>query len=270
MPPQSIQADVNQVLNRVERYLQAGALDRALSECELAIQMAPDLATAYTFRGLIYDEMGQVEKALADYREALRLDPGSEDAQDFLKSLEQEIEEGFQESSTKHHLDQALAYALNDEPERALEECELARNAMPEIAIAYNYLGLILEELEQLKSAIEAYQEAVRLNPRFYAARENLGNARLKLEENQYRQVALPNWGGTEGKESWLDDEREIIWDFDENQDIEIPENSEPVPGWIYLNDKGFLMVGWPGHRIRPGRSGYDPLELTNKEAGNI
>jgi len=137
-------------------------------------------------------------------REIHRLNPKSQDARDYPKLMEQGTEEEFQKSSAKYHLDQALAFTLNDEAERALEECELARNDMPEIAIAYNYLGLILEELEQLESAIESYLKAIRLNPRFFAARENLGNARLKQEEEQYRQASLQNWEETNGEDSSL------------------------------------------------------------------
>ena len=227
----------------------------------------PDLAAAYIYRGLIYDEMGQAEKALADYREALRLDPTSEDARDYLKSMEQELEVAYQKSSTKQHLDQALAYALDDEPERALEECRLARDGMPEIATAYNYLGLILEGLEQVEFAIEAYLKAVQLNPRFYAARENLANARLNLEEEQYRQAPLQEWDGTDGEDSALDDEEETTGNFNEDQDTNTPDYGDPLPGWIYLDEKSYLLVGWPAHRFRPGRSGYDPLDTDFEQA---
>ena len=202
-------------------------------------------------------------------REVRRINPKSQEAWDYPKSTEQGTEEDFLKSSTKFHLDQALAYALNDEPERALEECGLARNAMPEIAIAYNYLGLILEQLGQVEPAIEAYLKAIQLKPRFNAARENLANARLKLEAEQYRQASLQNRDGTNGEDSSPDDKEDIPWDFDETEDTKIPGNGDPAPGWIYLDEKSFLLAGWPGHRIRPGRTGYDPLD-TDFEAAHI
>lgn len=254
----------------MDSYWQAGDLDVALSECELVIQITPDLAMADHYRGQIYEEIGQLENAISDYQEAIRLDPGLEDVWDNLKRVERDIEEEYQRSSTKQHLNQALAYAYNDEPERALEECKLARQTMPGIAIAYNYLGMIYEELTQLESAIDAYLESIRLNPRFYAARENLSNARLKQEEEQYRQVALENWEGMqEEHDSWFSGENEIITDSDESQDLEIPEKNNSVPGWLYMDEKDFLLIGWPGHRTRPGRTGYDPLE-TDFEAAHM
>jgi tetratricopeptide (TPR) repeat protein len=102
-----------------------------------------------------------------------------------MLSVELGIEEEFQDSITKRHLDEALEYAYNDEPEKALEECEIAKSTMPSISIACNYLGMILETLNQLEPAIDSYLKAIEFIPRFYAARENLGNARVNLEEEQ-------------------------------------------------------------------------------------
>jgi len=268
VPPQSIQAQIKQVFNRVDSFRQAGELDKALIECEFAIQMAPDRAIAFNYRGLIYDELGQLGKAIADYQEAIRLDPDMENAWDNLISVEREIEEQFQQSSTKQHLDQALAYAYNEEPEKAFQECELARQTMPGIAIAYNYLGMILEELGQLETAIETYLKAIRLNPRFYAARENLGNARLKFEEELARQAALEDWDAAQ-EESWCVEEAEISQSVAEPQDPEKPEKDNPIPVRLYLDEKAFMLVGWPGFRTRPGRSGYDPLD-TDFEAAHM
>jgi tetratricopeptide (TPR) repeat protein len=260
VPPQSIQKQVGQVLSNVDRYFEAGELEKALSECELAIQMKPDLAIAYYSRGEIYDEMGQLENAITNYQTAVRLDPEFEEAWDNLLSLEKDLEAEFQGSTVKQHLDQALEFVNKDEPERALEECELTRPTLPSIALAYNYLGMILEELEQLEPAIDAYLKAIQLNPRFYAARENLGNARVRFEEEQYLLVAAESQ--VERRE---EDETWIEWD--ESQVAEILETDNPIPGWLYLNEKAFLLTGWAGHRNRPGRSGYDPLETDFEEA---
>jgi tetratricopeptide (TPR) repeat protein len=268
LPPESVRAQVEQLLDRVESYWKAGELDKALSDCELAIQMAPDSAAAYNYRGLIYDDLGQFEKAIADYQKALQLEPGLEDARDNLEIAAKEIEEEFQHSSAKGHLDQALAYTYDDQPGMALEECELARQSMPAVAIAYNYLGLILEELEQVEPAMDAYLRAVRLNPRFYAARENLANAKVKLEAEQYRKARLGDLERQQGEEEsrpW--DEDALASDLDESQGLESYENEDAIPGWVYMDEKAFILPGWPGHRTRLGRSGYDPLDLDFEEA---
>ena len=125
---------------------------------------------------------------------------------------------------------------------------------MPSIAIAYNYLGLILQTLDRLEPAIEAYLKAIQLNPRFYPARENLANARVLWEEEQY--LRMTNAALNENEEAI-----ESNIEFARSPDDEIVEGKNPLPGWRYLDANAFLLPGWPGHRTRPGRSGYDPLE---------
>jgi tetratricopeptide (TPR) repeat protein len=260
VPPQSIQKQVAQVLSNVDRYLETGELIKALDECERAIKMNPELAIAYNQRGLVFDEMGRFEKAIANYQAAVHLDPELKDAWFNLSSVEKELEEDFQQSATRQHLDLAREYADNDETEKALEECALAGQAMPSIALAYNYLGMILEELGQLEPAIDAYLKAIQLNPRFYVARENLGNARVRFEEEQYLHIAMQD------RNEALK-EHEISTEFDEAEELEIAEYDVPVPGWVYLDEKAFLLSGWPGHRHRQGRCGYDPLDTDFEEA---
>ena len=66
----------------------------ALEECDAAIDLDPGLAEAHNLRGMILDELGRKEEALAAYREALRLDPSFQEASDNLYDLEDELEEG--------------------------------------------------------------------------------------------------------------------------------------------------------------------------------
>jgi tetratricopeptide (TPR) repeat protein len=258
-PIRSIEAQAWLALGNAERYFKAGELEKALSECENAIQLKPDLATAYNWRGEIFDEMGESKKAITDYQTAVRLDPEFEDAWGNLLSVEEELEEEFL-SGIKQQLDQALEYANQDEPERAMGALEEAKPNMPGIAMAYNYLGTILEELEQPEPAIDAYLKAIQLNTRYYAARENLANARVRLEEEQYLLLAMES-----PIEAQAEDETEMAWD--EAEVAEILAQDNPIPGWMYLDEKAFLLTGWAGHRTRPGRSGYDPLETDFEEA---
>src|SRR6266498_240087 len=178
VPPQSNQAQVRQSLENVARYIDNNELDKALSECELAIQLDPNSALAYNYRGEIYEQMGQLENAITNYQRAIQLDPDLKYAWDNLLVVESELEDEFEESPTKQHLNSALEYADNDETERALQECEIAMAIMPSIAIAYNYLGMIFQTLDRLEPAIDSYIKAIQLDPRFYPARENLANAR--------------------------------------------------------------------------------------------
>ena len=247
LPPRSAKVQIAQILEKVEQYLDNNELNKALSECELAFQLDPDSAAAHNYRGEIYDELGQTEKAIADYQRAVQLDPEFKDALDNLLYAEEELAERFEESQAKEQLDQALEYAYEEESEKALLECEAARKTLPEIAPAYNYLGLILQTIGRLEDSIEAYRKAVQLNPQFSAARKNLADARLFWEKEQYHLAAS---GQDAPPESYLE--------LDESS---CEKSHEPLPQWLYMDKTARLIPGWPGHRTMQGRSGLDPLE---------
>jgi tetratricopeptide (TPR) repeat protein len=254
VPPQPAEKQVPQILRKVEKHLERNELDLAFSQCELAIQLDPNSAIAYNYLGEIHDQQGQLDPAILNYQRAIQLDEELKQAWENLLGVEAELEEEFERSGAKQHLDRALEYAYEDEPEKALEECALARSTLPGIAIAHNYLGMILETLDQLEPAITSYLKAMQLNPRFYAARENLANARVRLAEEQYLRAANRS----------LDEIMEAIEtgrEFHNNLDPEEENDGVPVPGWWYLDANAFLLRGWAGHRTRPGRSGYDPLD---------
>jgi len=325
LPPQSVQFQAVLILRQIDGYLHASKLAKALSECERAIQIAPDLASAYNYRGLVHDSLGELGKARSDYQAALRLDPGLQDARDNLLSLEQDLEEDLQLSTqvqaqtqasqtlnkadayldadelekamadyqaavrldpglenawdnlifleeefeeqflaspAKVHLDRALEYAQDEQPALALEECALARPLLPDIAMAYNYLGLILQGLEQIGPAIDAYLAALWRNPRYYAARENLANARVKLEEEQYHQMAISIGEGHQPQADQV-----ALPDASDWQKAKMAPDDQPILGWVYTHENAYWLWGWPGHRTRPGRTGYDPFDSYTEEA---
>jgi uncharacterized Tic20 family protein len=63
----------------------------------------------------------------------------------------------------------------------ALASCNQAVEYAPESAEAHNMRGLILDAMGKTDESILAYQEAVRLNPDFTEAKENLADAKKNL-----------------------------------------------------------------------------------------
>ena len=232
-------------------------LEHALEECNREILSNPNLPQAYLLRGEIFETMEQAEKAIGDFQTALRLDPNSQAAWKHLLRLEAILEEKFMESEAKQLLDQALNDAYNDEPDKALEGCEQARALLPPIARAYNYLGLILEFLDQVLPAIDAYRRATELNPRFSAAWQNLSNATTRAEEELY----FPD------EEESSPEPEEVGQVLTESELLEHPAPDAPVLQWLYMDATAYHVTGWPGNRTRQGRSGYDPLD-SDFEAG--
>jgi tetratricopeptide (TPR) repeat protein len=131
IPDEPVQEQVEEEQDSGEEE-QGTELDQAIHDAELAIQKAPHRAVEYYRRGLVHDEMGQLENALGDYREAINLNPDFEDAWINFFIIEKEFEEKYHRSATKKHLDRALEFANRKEPVKALTECELAKKNMPE------------------------------------------------------------------------------------------------------------------------------------------
>lgn len=283
-PPQPIALQVSEILSRVEGDIAQGEWGRALEGCERAIQLMPDSAPAYYFRGVILQSTRRFEDASASYQRAIELDPGFRKARENLRVIETELEgvfqadiqpeveleplpevetgdeadlaEEFEGSPAKQRLDQALEYAISGELEQALEACEAARANLPHSATAYNYLGLIFQTLHQYEPAIQAYRLAIRRNPRFSAARQNLRSARASWEAEQYHLAAMR-------REAEDEEPLPEIADLEKMQTLQYV---GPTPGWLYLDETAYWLRGWPGFRNRPGRSGLDPLDAYFEE----
>ncbi len=257
LPTQSVETRVAQMLARVDEYLEGDDLEKALKECESAIRLEPNLPSAYNYRGQVREEMGQLELAIADYRRATELDPEWPEPWTNMRVVEKELEGQYAESAAKEHLKEAFAYAWTNEPEAALQECELALPDLPRIARAYTDVGDIFSELYQLETAWGWYREALRLNPRFRVARENMHKVVQELKEEQFRRAASQRPGA-------LEEARNTI---PEPWQLEATEELRPVPEWVYMDEASYLLAGWPGHRTRQGRTGYDPLDTDFENA---
>jgi tetratricopeptide (TPR) repeat protein len=79
------------------------------------------------------------------------------------------------------HLDQAYRYEEQGAFENALRECDLAIGSDPDLPEAHNLRGIVLEGLGRKGEAIEAYHEALRLDPRFSNASKNLADLEKEL-----------------------------------------------------------------------------------------
>ena len=53
----------------------AGNFERALKHYDRALELKPDLTRAYMYRGVLFTQMGDLERARADYAHLLALDP---------------------------------------------------------------------------------------------------------------------------------------------------------------------------------------------------
>ena len=84
--------EASQHLNQAYGLEEAGELQKALEECDLAIELHPGLAKAHNLRGMVLEQLGRSPEALKAYRQAVKLDPGFAEAKDNLADLQAELE----------------------------------------------------------------------------------------------------------------------------------------------------------------------------------
>jgi tetratricopeptide (TPR) repeat protein/uncharacterized RDD family membrane protein YckC len=133
-------ADYN---NRGVAYYHAGELDRAVADLDEAIRLNPRLARAYSNRGLAYDDKGDPERAITDYNEAIRLDPKLAIA----------------------YSNRASVYDDKGDYARAIADYNEAIRLDPGVTDVYNNRGTAYYHMVDLDHALADFNEAIRLNP---------------------------------------------------------------------------------------------------------
>ncbi len=132
--------------------------DAAIAACERAIASRKfkgiDLAQLYYNRGVEYAAKGECNRAIADYNEAIRLDPKYVFA----------------------YNNRGDCYMRQGSNFRALEDYAKAIELDPTYSQAYKNRGEAYENLGQLDRALEAYNEAVRIDPKYSRAYFNRGD----------------------------------------------------------------------------------------------
>jgi tetratricopeptide (TPR) repeat protein len=135
-------------------------LEEALADYNEAIRLNPGDAQAYVNRGFAKAQMGRLEEAIADFNEAIRLNPGE---------------------AASHH-SRGMAQAQLGRFDESLADCEEAIRLNPGHAPGYNSRGVAKAQMGPIEEALVDFDEAIRLNPRdartYYNRR---GHAKARL-----------------------------------------------------------------------------------------
>ncbi len=135
-------------------YIQSGRFKDALLELLEAQKLNPQSKEVYNALGISYLGLGELDKAEASLKKAISLDPNYSEA----------------------HANLANVYINRGEWQKAVDECTRAlKNPMyltPEVA--YNNRGYAYLMMGKEKEALLDFYKALRYNPKFPKAYENL------------------------------------------------------------------------------------------------
>jgi tetratricopeptide (TPR) repeat protein len=129
---------------RGNAFLQTGAYDRALADYMEAIRLDPNYAQAFIDRGAAYYMKGDFEKAVADSSEAIRLNT----------------------TNSAAFSNRAAAYSKLKREDLALVDDNEAIRRSPDMADYYDNRGLTYAALHDYDRAIADFTEAIRREPR--------------------------------------------------------------------------------------------------------
>jgi tetratricopeptide (TPR) repeat protein len=120
--------------------------DVQISGCTAVIQSGTRVAEAYYARGIGYHGKKDYDRAIADYSEAIRLDPTV--------------------ASGKAFYGRGGVYGLKEDYDRAIADYNEAIRLDPKLAIAFHNRGHMYAAKEDYDRAISDYSEAIRLDPK--------------------------------------------------------------------------------------------------------
>ena len=146
---------------RASVYERIGDTDRSIADYSQAIQLDPKLAHAYLGRGWVYRRKGGLDKALADFSEAIRL--GLKDA--FTYTTRGDI------YNSKGETDKAIA----DYTEAIRLDRRRTVLAYRGGGVAYQKRGVAYQRIGKLNEALADLSEAIRLSPTYAEAYSSRG-----------------------------------------------------------------------------------------------
>jgi tetratricopeptide (TPR) repeat protein len=142
---------------------EADQMQEAIRQYEQALRLYPDFADAHINLGDAMLQSGRIQEAIGHYEQALRLKP------DFPKG----------------HNDFGTALVQLGRLQEAIEHYEQALRIKPDFADAHYNLGDALIQAGKVQEAISHWEQALRIKPDLAEAHNSLGNALIQAGKVQ-------------------------------------------------------------------------------------
>lgn len=178
------------LLWRAELHLECENYDQARMDCEQVLAIDPSDADAYSLLGLIEQQSGRAERAVAAFSEALAIDPNHAGA----------------------HLGRAIGRLELKDFAGAIRDCDaVLQRGGPSLHRVYEVRGLAKRSLGDFPGALEDLNDALRLFPqslRAYHLRAGLhylmGNYKAAVRDHVESLKRDPRNAGTFNQLAWV------------------------------------------------------------------
>jgi tetratricopeptide (TPR) repeat protein len=125
-------------------YHEKGQVDKAISEYNKAIEIDPTFVWAYVNRGNVYEDNSEYDQAISEYNKALKINSKLAAA----------------------YFNRGFVYDKKGEYDKAIADYNMAIKINPKLADAYHNRGVIYFWKGQFDQAISDYTKAIEINPR--------------------------------------------------------------------------------------------------------
>jgi tetratricopeptide (TPR) repeat protein len=154
-------ATAAEYVNRGVGHSRQGELDQAIADYTQALKLDPKLAVAYRNRGRDHAALGQHDRAIADFTASIRLEP----------------------EKTNAYVDRARCHLQKGEHDRAIADYSEAIRRDPKNGFAYSGRGQAHLDKEDFDRAIADLTQAIRLNVNDSAAYFYRGHAHAAKDD---------------------------------------------------------------------------------------
>jgi tetratricopeptide (TPR) repeat protein len=206
-------------------WREKGVLDKAIADYNEAIRLSPKRASAYSNRGIVWCDKDEYDKAIADYNEAIRLDAKFANA----------------------YNRRGIAWAYKQDYEKAIADFSEAIRLDPKEALAYQNRGSAWFDNTEFDKAIADYTEAIRLGPKDADKYIKRGNAWGEKGEYDKAITDFSEAIRLDPKCALAYHHRGLSWGYKEMYDNAIADFNEAIRldpksgGWYY--DRGIAWL---------------------------
>ena len=142
-----------------DTYYQSGDIDRAVQEFKTALRLDPDNVNVHNSLGVCFGVLGNYDQARAEFEEAVRIDP------DEIMAI----------------YNIGLVYLLTDEKKKAMEQFLMADRIEEEIFEVAFQIGKLYLEMGEPEKAKSLLEKAARLKPESGITHRYWGDCCLRL-----------------------------------------------------------------------------------------